>query len=83
MNVNVLKNSSEEDRNIVILKLRSNIHEINKKINEYKVIIHTLHNNIEQINNIIYDVCCHKWIIDSHNYNEHTEYICTNCNASK
>jgi hypothetical protein len=39
-------------------------------------------NTINYLKQMIYNSCNHEWVVDSSNYNEHTEYICKNCNFS-
>ena len=36
-------------------------------------------NAINHIKQMIYNICEHKWVIDSSSYNEHPEYVCTDC----
>ena len=38
---------------------------------------------INSLKQKIYNTCEHKWIIDSSSTNEHTEYICAECNFTK
>jgi hypothetical protein len=37
---------------------------------------------INYIKQMIYNSCDHEWVVDSSNYNEHTEYICKKCDLS-
>lgn len=36
-------------------------------------------NAINHLKNMIYKICVHNFVVDSSNYNEQTEFVCTNC----
>ncbi len=36
-------------------------------------------NTINHLKEMIYKICDHEMVVDSSNYNEHTEFICTKC----
>lgn len=38
-----------------------------------------LEKEIEKLQDKLYKICKHQWIIDRSNYGEKTEYICTEC----
>ena len=55
------------------LKIKKN------KLIEVKNTKSNLEEEIEKLEQKLYKICKHQWIIDRSNYGEKTEYICTEC----
>ncbi len=42
-----------------------------------------LDNKINELEEVIYSICEHVWVIDRSFYSEHTEWVCKKCNQYK